>query len=112
MLFRSEVVHAHGTVHIHDDEPFVRGVVARLTREHEARAGQTPPWKMTDSPRDFIDQMVGAIVGIEIRVTRLVGKFKLGQNREDRDRLSAADALEQRGDTVAAAAMRRAGNPR
>ena len=88
------VVHAHGTLHVHDDEPFVRGVVARLTREHETRAGQTPPWKMTDSPRDFIDQMVAAIVGVEIRLTRLVGKFKLGQNREDRDRQSVADALE------------------
>lgn len=101
-----QVVHAHGTIQIHDDEPFVRGVVARLTREHETRAGQNPPWKMTDSPRDYIDQQLRAIVGIEILVDRLVGKFKLSQNREERDRVSVASELDRRGGGKTAAAMR------
>lgn len=101
-----QVVHAHGTIRIHDDEPFVRGVVARLTREHETRAGQDPPWKMTDSARDYIDQQLRAIVGIEVRVDRLVGKFKLSQNREERDRVSVATELDRRGDGETASAMR------
>jgi transcriptional regulator len=85
------VVHAHGRIVVRDDEPFVRGLVARLTRKMEA--GEPVPWKMGDAPADFITQMLGAIVGIEIEVTRLVGKWKLGQNKEAADRRGAADAL-------------------
>jgi transcriptional regulator len=97
------VVHAHGRISIRDDEKYVRGVVARLTRVHEGR--QPAPWKMTDAPRDYIDAMLKAIVGIEIEVTRLVGKFKLSQNRELRDRHSAAQALADQGDTALGQAM-------
>ncbi|RKT20587.1 PaiB family negative transcriptional regulator [Paraburkholderia sp. RAU2J] len=85
------VVHAHGRIVVRDDEPFVRGLVARLTRKMEA--GEAVPWKMGDAPADFITQMLGAIVGIEIEVTRLVGKWKLSQNKEAADRRGAADAL-------------------
>lgn len=101
-----QVVHAHGTIAVHDDETFVRGVVARLTREHEVRSGLEPPWKMTDAPRDYIAQQLQAIVGIEIRITRLVGKFKLSQNREERDRVAVVEALAERGDVLTSAAMR------
>ena len=100
-----QVVHAHGTIQIHDDETFLRGVVARLTREHEVRSGHEPPWKMTDAPRDYIEQMLKAIVGIEICITRLVGKWKLGQNRESRDRVAVAEALAERGDALTSSAM-------
>jgi transcriptional regulator len=48
---------------------------------------------MGDAPADFITQMLGAIVGIEIEVTRLVGKWKLGQNKDAADRRGAADTL-------------------
>jgi transcriptional regulator len=85
------VVHAHGRITVRDDEAFVRGLVARLTRKMEA--GQPVPWKMGDAPADFITQMLGAIVGIEIEVTRLVGKWKLGQNKDAADRRGAADTL-------------------
>ncbi|MFM0279137.1 FMN-binding negative transcriptional regulator [Paraburkholderia sediminicola] len=85
------VVHAHGRITVRDDEAFVRGLVARLTRKMEA--GEPVPWKMGDAPADYIAQMLGAIVGLEIEVTRLVGKWKLGQNKEAADRRGAADAL-------------------
>jgi len=85
------VVHAHGRIAVRDDEAFVRGLVARLTRKMEA--GEPVPWKMGDAPADYIAQMLGAIVGLEIEVTRLVGKWKLGQNKEAADRRGAADAL-------------------
>ena len=58
------VVHAHGRIVVHDDETFVRGLVARLTRKMEA--GEQTPWKMGDAPADFISQMLGAIVGIAV----------------------------------------------
>ncbi|MGH8779546.1 FMN-binding negative transcriptional regulator [Paraburkholderia sp.] len=88
------VVHAHGRIVVHDDESFLRGLVARLTRTHEA--GEAKPWKMGDAPPDFISQMLGAIVGIEIEVTRLVGKWKLSQNKEAADRRGAANTLAAR----------------
>jgi transcriptional regulator len=98
------VVHAHGRISIHDDERYVRGLVARLTRHHEA--SQAAPWKMGDAPQDYIDTMLKAIVGIEIEITRLVGKFKLSQNREERDRLGAAHALIAQGNLGVGQAMR------
>ena len=99
-----QVVHAYGTVTVHDDERFVRGVVAKLTRQHEA--SEPKPWKMGDSAPDYIDTMLRNIVGIEITLTSLVGKFKLSQNREERDRLSASDALDAKGHQAIASAMR------
>jgi transcriptional regulator len=101
-----EVVHAHGTLTIHDDEKHVRGVVARLTRTHEA--GEPRPWKMGDAPPDYLDAMLRAIVGIEVRITRLEGKRKLSQNREPRDREGTITALDERGRAPLAQAMRRA----
>ncbi len=92
-----QVVHVHGTLRIHDDERFVRGVVARLTRTHESQTGDPRPWKMTDSSKEYIDQMLAAIVGLEIVIDRIVGKSKLGQNREERDRVAAAQELARRG---------------
>jgi transcriptional regulator len=99
------VVHVHGRLFIRDDERFVRGVVARLTKTHEAATGSSRPWKMTDSSPEYIDQMLANIVGIEIEVTRMVGKWKLSQNREEGDRISAAEELRKRGDVDVAEAM-------
>lgn len=98
-----EVVHAHGRLRIVDDEKFVRGLLARLTRRHEA--GEPRPWKMGDAPADYLDQMLKMIVGIEVAVTRLEGKRKLGQNRDARDLEGAVDALRDRGQAELASAM-------
>ncbi|WP_315718525.1 MULTISPECIES: FMN-binding negative transcriptional regulator [unclassified Bradyrhizobium] len=95
------VAHAYGRVTIHDDERYVRGNVARLTRKHEA--SQPVPWKMTDGPKDYIDTMLKAIVGLEIAITNLVGKSKLSQNKEVRDIRSAGE--KERGEHVIGDAM-------
>ncbi len=102
-----EVVHAHGRLTVRDDEKYVRGVVARLTRAREA--DEPLPWKMGDAPPDYLDAMLRAIVGIEVAITRLEGKAKLSQNREPRDRQGAVGALDARGRSALAAAMRSAG---
>ena len=102
------VVHVHGRLTVRDDEKYVRGVVARLTRTHESATGDAKPWKMTDSSPDYIDAMVKAIVGLEIQITRIVGKFKLSQNRDERDRVAAAEELAARGQSVLSGAMLRA----
>lgn len=101
-----EVVHAHGTLVIYDDERYVRRLVAQLTRRHEA--AEPKPWKMGDSAPEYIDTMLKNIVGIEVQITALFGKVKLSQNREARDRLGAADALEARGSHAMAKALRSA----
>jgi transcriptional regulator len=101
-----QVVHAHGTLTVQDDERFVRRLLAQLTRRHEA--GEPKPWKMGDSAPEYINTMLRNVVGIEIAVTSLVGKVKLSQNREERDRLGAADTLDARAHTSLAQAMRQA----
>lgn len=100
------VVHAHGRIGVRDDEKFVRGVVGRLTRRHEARNNAEAPWKMSDAPPDYLQRMLGAIVGLEITVDRLEAKFKLSQNKQQRDRLGAVQALEQLGQLDLALSMR------
>jgi transcriptional regulator len=99
-----EVVHAHGTLTVHDDERFLRGLVARLTRHHEA--AEPRPWKMGEAPPDYIQTMISNIVGIEVAITSLVGKSKLSQNKEARDREGAAHTLAERGQAELARAMR------
>ena len=97
------VVHAYGKITIYDDEKYVRALVGRLTKKHEAN--QPKPWKMSDAPRDYMEMMVKSIVGIEIEITRLIGKFKLSQNRENRDRLNAAKMLVEQGNEILGKAM-------
>ncbi|MBS0447742.1 MAG: FMN-binding negative transcriptional regulator [Proteobacteria bacterium] len=104
-----EVVHAHGTIHVRDDERFVRGIVARLTRVHEA--DQPVPWKMGDAPADYLAEQLRHIVGIEIRLQRLDCKRKLNQHHEKRDREGAIDGLESRGNHGLAQAMRDTAKP-
>lgn len=100
-----QAVHVQGKINIRDDEKFVRAVVARLTRTNETRSGQERPWKMTDSSKDYIDQMINAVVGIEIEIEKIVGKWKLSQNKEGLDRSTAASELQKRGDTLTSSAM-------
>jgi transcriptional regulator len=103
-----EVVHAHGAIHVRDDERFLRGLLARLTREHEA--AQPQPWRMGEAPEDYLAAMLAQIVGIEIRLTRLEGKRKLNQHHEARDREGAIRGLEESGNAGLAEAMRVAGS--
>ncbi len=78
-------VQLHGALTLHRDDAWVRELVTELTELHE---GSMPtPWAVTDAPPAYLDAMVRAIVGVELRVDRVVGKAKLSQNR------SAADAL-------------------
>lgn len=97
------VVHAHGRIRIHDDARFVRRLLTNLTRRHEAAA--PAPWRMADAPREYIEARVQAVVGIEIDITGLVGKFKLSQNKAEADRQGAADSLQARGQVGIAEAM-------
>ena len=98
-----EIVHAHGRVRVLDDLKFVRGMVAKLTRQQEAAL--PAPWKMSDAPADYLDEQLAQIVGLEVEVTRLDGKRKLSQNRERRDFDSTVAALQAQGQNELAQAM-------
>ena len=89
------VVHAHGALTAIEDRAWLRAFVTALTDRHEASRPQ--PWRVTDAPADYIETMLGAIVGLELRITRLVGKWKMSQNRPAQDRAGVVDALRRAG---------------
>jgi transcriptional regulator len=85
------VVHARGKLRITEDAAWLRALVGRLTDTHEAARAHR--WQVDDAPADYIEQMLRAIVGIEIEVTQLVGKWKVSQNRDAADRAGVAAGL-------------------
>ncbi len=95
------IVHAHGPLRVIEDRHWLRELVERLTNRHEA--GRRDPWKVTDAPADFIDQQLGAIIGLELPIARLVGKWKTSQNRPARDQDGVVAGLLQEGHESAAA---------
>jgi transcriptional regulator len=89
------VVHAHGTPTVTHDAAWLRSLVETLTREHEA--GRADPWQVSDAPADYIDKMLGAIVGVEIPIARLTGAWKLSQNRPLVDREGVVGGMRKDG---------------
>ena len=86
------VAHVYGELVIHDDLRWTRGAVAKLTGTMEH--GREDAWHMGQAPADYLAGMLEEIVGIELRVTRIVGKFKVSAARSVEDRLGAADGIE------------------
>jgi transcriptional regulator len=89
------IVHARGPIRIIEDREWLRGLVQRLTERHEA--GSAEPWHVSDAPPVFIEQLLGAIVGIEIPIRTLNGKWKLSQNRPEADRTGIVTGLAEAG---------------
>jgi transcriptional regulator len=87
------VVHAYGTLEIHDDPDWLRAHVGKLTARHESQFPR--PWSPGDAPPDYIRQLLNGIVGIELPIAKLEGKWKVSQNRPAADRLGVAHGLEQ-----------------
>jgi transcriptional regulator len=85
------VVHAHGTARFIDDTGWLRGHLEALTVEHEGK--RPAPWHITDAPADYIEAMVKGLIGVEIPVARLSGKWKISQNRSERDRRGVVEGL-------------------
>lgn len=90
------VVHARGPLVIRDDPAWLAGLVRRLTAGQERRFAQ--PWQVEDAPAEFIERQLKAIVGIEIPLARLDGKWKMSQNRPATDREGVVRGLSELGD--------------
>jgi len=99
--FNYIVVHAYGAMRVIEDADWLRKFVGALTDRFEAPRAQ--PWAVTDAPEDFIAMQLRAIVGIEISVTRLMGKWKTSQNRPAVDQQGVVAGLRESDDAVAQA---------
>jgi transcriptional regulator len=97
-------VHAYGAARRIADPDWLRDLVDRLSRRHEAR--EAAPWRMEVLPEPYVASMLTGIVGIEIAVSRLEGKFKLSQNRPAADWPRIIAALERREDAESRAVAR------
>jgi len=92
-------VHAYGELRVIDDPRWIFAQISALTAANEAALPQ--PWAVTDAPADYIEKMLGAVVGIEITITRLLGKWKVSQNQPAVNQASLIAALEKAGDPMA-----------
>lgn len=106
-----QVVHVRGKIRFVEDPKILRGWVALLTHEQEARAQESTPWKMSDGDKDHIAHLLNQIVGVEIEITQITGATKMSQNRESRDKAGVINALRERGDAVTADAVEKGWTP-
>jgi transcriptional regulator len=112
--------HVYGRLVVHDDPEWVEGIVRRLTAKHEAakaedlaEAGHAgDPWSVDDAPRAYVEGQLRAIVGVELRITRIQAKAKLSQNRPAADIAGVVAGLAARGDDRSAAAVQHANHNR
>ncbi len=88
------VVHAYGRLEVVQDQTWLLAHVSELTRQQEDP--HAAPWKVTDAPESYLGVMTRGIVGLKLAITRLEGKAKMSQNREDRDRVGVVQGLSAR----------------
>jgi transcriptional regulator len=98
-------VHAKGTIRWIQDADWLRANVTALSDIYEA--GRDQPWKISDAPTSYIEGLLRAIVGFEIRIEKLDGKYKLSQNRDAADYAGAREGLAQDGHQDVARLMER-----
>ena len=94
------VVHAYGPLRIVEDPIWLRALVERLTSRNEAPRPE--PWEVADAPDDYVEGQLRGIVGIEVPIARLLGKWKVSQNRPEADRKGVAKGLHELGKSNAA----------
>jgi transcriptional regulator len=93
------VVHARGPLRVIDDPAWLRTQLEALVSRHEASS--KAPWSITDAPSDFIARMIESIVGFEIVISKLSGKWKMSQNQPAANRAGVVEGLRQRAEASA-----------
>ena len=89
-------VHVWGKPTVTENSEWLHAHVTQMTNVREAN--RASPWQVEDAPAQFIDTLLGGIVGIEIEITRLQGKWKMSQNRPERDQAGVYEGLLERED--------------
>ena len=105
-------VHVWGRPQLQDDAAWIRRQIEDLTQAQESR--RDAPWAVADAPPDFTAAQIRAIVGVEIAVSRIEGKWKMSQNRPMADRVGVVDGFAEQGEagqTIADLVARRGGVP-
>ena len=100
-------IHAYGRFEFFDDRARMLDIVTRLTDQHEAK--RAAPWAVSDAPADFIEVMLNGIIGFELPITRLQGKWKMSQNRPAVDRSGVIQGLRADGRPDLADAVEQSG---
>jgi transcriptional regulator len=85
------VVHAYGALRIIDDASWVRDQLEALTAHNEA--GFAKPWAVSDAPHEYTEKLINNIVGFEIVITRLTGKWKVSQNQPEQNQAGVIEGL-------------------
>lgn len=98
-------VHAYGTMRVIDDAAWIRNQLEAMTSHHELAFPE--PWMVSDAPQDFTDILIEQIVGIEITITRLQGKWKVSQNQSSENQESVIEGLHKLGKTEMATLVAR-----
>jgi transcriptional regulator len=98
--------HVYGELVVHDDVDWLAGLVDRLTTKHEA--GRSRPWAVTDAPAAFVAGQLRAIVGVELRISRIEAKAKLSQNRPAADIDGVIEGVHGQGNAEMARAVQEA----
>jgi len=94
-------IHAYGRLRFIDDPDWKRAHVTRLTLSQEGK--HLAPWAVSDAPEDYLQGMLKGIIGFELPIARLQGKWKMSQNRSAADRQGVIAGLDGEGDPGAAA---------
>jgi|JI10StandDraft_1071094.scaffolds.fasta_scaffold195488_3 transcriptional regulator len=95
------VAHAWGPLRVIEDPAWLRAHVEELTRAHEE--GRPEPWRVTDAPPDYVSRLMAGIVGVEMTLSRIEGKWKVSQNQPPQNRAGVIEGLEASGGEAAAA---------
>lgn len=95
-----QVVEVRGRASVFDDKKLLMALLGRLTNKHEAT--QKKPWAMKDAPRDYLTDELDQIIGIKVTIERMIGKYKLSQNRSPDDLAGTVAGLNQSGQTALA----------
>jgi transcriptional regulator len=85
------VVHVHAKLKVIDDAAWILNQINALTHQQEAPREQ--PWKVADAPADYVDQLVGALIGLELSIESIEGKWKVSQNQKPQDHQGVIDGL-------------------
>ena len=102
------MVQVRGPVRVFDDPHWLQDQITALTASHERHRAE--PWQVSDAPEHYIEMQKRAIVGIEIAIEDIRGKWKVSQNRSDADRAGVAEGLEEEGSAEMAALVRQRGD--